>query len=287
MLIVREALAAIRRTPLLSALTALVIAISLAVIAFFILLSLRATQTLDEYRSRLPVEAYFDPSISSESAKDLSHDIIMSLGDVSTSKFISKEDALKEFTFSSGEDLVGVVGSNPLPAGVRMTFVKLSSIRAAEIIRVLHSSKGITDILFDGKTLLSLENRRKTLFTLTYLVGGFLLLVSVALAASLARLAMLARRETIRAMSLLGAKRQTIVIPYYIEAFTAGSIGGLISAASVILLHEFAIPKVAPELVISTYTSNEMILFIAGNVILGGLLGLVGSMFSTLRIRTV
>src|ERR1043165_5188052 len=211
MLIIREASAAIRRTPMLSMLTAIVIAISLALTGIFALLSVRASETLDEYRGKLPIEAYFEPQIPTETAEPIAGSIIHSIKGVASSKFISKEAALKEYSAYSGEDLQGMVGYNPLPAGIRMTFKDLTTSRAAEIIKELRSTGNIKDILFDGKTLRSLEDKNKTLVTVTYSLGIFLLLVSVLLAASLARLAMQSRREAIRAMTLLGARRSTIV----------------------------------------------------------------------------
>lgn len=286
MLILREAAAAMRRTPLLSSLTAFVIAISLAVIGVFALVSLRASQSLDDYRGKLQIEAYFDPQIASDAAEPMSKDIISKLSNVRSSHFISKEEALTEYTAASGEDVTRVVGYNPLPAGIRLTFSDLTSKRAAEIIAALHASSGIKDILFDGKTLRSLEERQKTLLTVTYSVAAFLLLVSIALAASLARLAMLARREAIRTMLLLGATRSSIVLPYAIEATTAGLIGGAIAVGVLAALHEFAIPRIAPDLLVISAAQNEIIAFAAATVALGGVLGLVGSMMTSLRIRT-
>ena len=55
MLILKEAIAAIRRTPMMTVLTALVIAVTLAVIGVFSLLVLRAPESLDEYRSKVPI----------------------------------------------------------------------------------------------------------------------------------------------------------------------------------------------------------------------------------------
>lgn len=286
MLILREAAAAIRRTPLLSALTAFVIAISLAVIGVFGLVWLRATQSLDEYRAKLEIEAFFTPHISSDSAQAMARDLLASLASVKTSHFISKEDALKEYTSASGEDVQKIVGYNPLPAGVRMTFNDLTTARSSQIISKLRESPNIAEVLFDGKTLRSLEQRQKTLLTLTYVVGSFLLLVSISLAASLAHLAMLARREAIRTMLLLGATRATIVLPYAIEATTAGIIGGAIAVGALAALHEVALPRIAPDLLVTSATTSDRLIIAAVLIGLGGLLGFIGSTMTSIRVRS-
>ena len=285
MLIIREALAAMRRTPMLSILTATVIAISLALVGIFALLSVRTSESLEDYRSKLPIEAYFDPTIHSESADAMYQQIVKSFQDITTKKFISKEDALHEYTSYSGEDLEKVVGYNPLPAGMRMTFLSLSTHRAAEIISALRNTEGIKEVIFDGKTLLSLEAKKKTLLTLTYSLGGFLLLVSIALAGSLARLAMESRRDTIKAMSMLGAARRTIILPYCLEGMASGIIGGLAAAGAVLSLHEFALPRIAPELSLGVISQEHIILLFAANIILGASLALIGCLLTTLRVR--
>ncbi|HET9135117.1 MAG TPA: permease-like cell division protein FtsX [Candidatus Kapabacteria bacterium] len=287
MLIIREAVAAIRRTPMLSMLTAIVIAISLALTGIVAMLSVRASETLDDYRAKLPIEAYFDAQLASDAAEPLAASIIKSLPDISTSKFISKEAALKEYSAYSGEDLQGMLGYNPLPAGIRMTFNHLTSSRATAIISMLKSSGHLKDILFDGNTLRSLEDKKKTLVTLTYSLGIFLLLVSVLLAASLARLAMQSRREAIRAMSLLGARRSTIVIPYYIEGTIAGFLGGMIAAGSIIALHLYGLPRIAPELILMKADSEDAVFLILASATIGSMIGLVGATITSLRIRTI
>lgn len=285
MLIIREALAAMRRTPMLSILTATVIAISLALIGIFALLSVRTSESLEDYRGKLPIEAYFDPAINSEAAGERYSQIVKSYSDITTKKFISKEDALREYMTYSGEDLQKVVGYNPLPAGMRMTFLSLSTHRATEIISALKKTDGIKEVIFDGNTLSLLEAKKKTLLTLTYALGGFLLLVSIALAGSLARLAMESRRDTIKAMSMLGAARRTIILPYCLEGMTSGVVGGLAAAGAVFSLHEFALPRITPELSLGTISQENILLLFAANIILGAALALVGCLLTALRVK--
>ncbi len=285
MLVLREAAAAIRRTPLLTFLTAVVIAISLALIGLFVLFTVRASETLDDYGSKLSIEAYFDPAVSSDSAALMSKPILSSLPSLATSTFVSKEEAVKEYAASSGEDIEKVVGYNPLPAGLRMTFKGLTIAKAEQIVHTLKSSAAIKDVLFDGKTLRSLEERKKTLITITYFLGSFLVLVSMLLSASLARLAMESRRDAIRAMSLLGARRSTIVMPYYIEGSVAGFLGGLAASGAIIALHNFALPRIAAELQLAHADSEDTMFLILCSAILGALLGMLGSFITSLRLK--
>ena len=75
------------------------------------------------------------------------------------------------------------------------------------------------------------------------------------------------------------------MLPYAFEATAAGIAGGALAVGALATLHQFAIPRIAPDLAITTATSQEIGIIIAAIVALGGVLGLVGSALSSLRLR--
>src|ERR1041385_910019 len=104
----------------MSAMTALVIAVSLALLGIFIMLAKRANDSLEEFRAHLIIEAFFDPTVSSEEALVSVNEHIKPIAQLTSLKFISKEDALHDYEKNSGEDVQGILGYNPLPASARM-----------------------------------------------------------------------------------------------------------------------------------------------------------------------
>lgn len=281
MLILREAGAAIRRTPLMSAMTALVIAVSLAIIGIFALLSLRANELLTEFKKKVTIEVYFEPSISSGDAESISNDFVKSLHSVTSYTYISKEDALKEYVERSGEDVERILGYNPFPAGFRMTFADLTSTKIKNISEQLSGVQGVKDIIVDRKTLAELEKRQITLETLTFALGGIFFAIALAIVAATIRLAIQSRREAIRTMKLLGASRRTIILPYFLEGGFAGFIGGLLGSGLLFLFHQYMLPGIAPELM--TTLGKEDLFMIFGVITSTGLvIGIMGSIFASL-----
>lgn len=282
MLILKEAIAAIRRTPMMTVLTALVIAVTLAVIGVFSLLVLRAQESLDEYRAKVPIEAYFDASISSIDAQN-SVSGLRSHPNIAEYRFVSKEEALEEYVNRSGEDVERIVGYNPFPAGVRMTLKDMTSANADEMKSTLTSVSGIKDIIFESKTLVGLEEKTETLLLLAYLFGGFLIITSLAIVISTARLAISARRETIRTMKLLGAGKATLTLPYIIESVFAGFIGGALAYGLVITFEEYGVSRIAPGLIADITKYGDPWMHIFAFVVLGKFIGFFGSVFVAWR----
>jgi cell division transport system permease protein len=282
-LVLKEASAALRRTPIMSVMTAIVIAVSLAICGIFAILTKRANDSLEEFREKLVIEAFFDPTVSSENAAQATNDKIKSISGISSFKPISKEDALIEYVKSSGEDVDGILGYNPLPASVRMTFGNLTSSKAKAISAELLAVQGMKDVLYDKKSLVALEKRSQTLYLLAIALGGALLLVSFTVVTSTIRLAIEARRDTIHAMQLLGAGRTMIILPYILEGGFAGIAGGLFAGGLILLFHFFVIPEIAPELSTNISETKHYFILFGSGAALGAAVGMIGSLVAVWR----
>jgi cell division transport system permease protein len=286
-LVIKEAAAALRRTPIMSVMTAIVIAVSLAICGMFAMLTKRANDSLEEFRANLVMEAFFDPSVPSIDAERITNDKIKSMGGIASLKIISKEDALTEYVKSSGEEVERILGYNPLPASVRMTFENLTSVKAKTLRMQLLGIKGINEVLYDEKSLVALEKRSQTLYLLALALGGALLLVSLTIVTSTIRLAIEARHDTIHAMQLLGAGRGTIIFPYIIEGGFAGIIGGLLAGSLILLFHFFVIPAIAPELTTNISELKHYVILFGAGAILGAVIGMIGSTAAVWRSSNV
>src|SRR5437016_5702228 len=119
--------------------TAIVIAVTLALTGILAMLAAKANDTLEDFRANLVTEAFFDPSLSSENAQNITNEKIKMIDAISSAVFISKEDALADYEKNSHEDVENILGYNPLPASVRMTFANLTSAKAEKIKKNLLS----------------------------------------------------------------------------------------------------------------------------------------------------
>ncbi len=282
-LVIKEALAALRRTPIMSVMTAIVIAVSLAICGIFAMLTKRANDSLEEFRAKLIIETFFNPSVTSDEALQVTNDIIKPIVGITSLKTISKEEALEEYVKTSGEDVEKILGYNPLPASVRMTFDNVTSIKAKAIRTQLLAVQSMKDVLYDEKSLIAFEKRSQTLYLLAVALGGALLLISLTIVISTIRLAIEARRDAIHAMQLLGAGRMTIILPYMIEGGFAGFIGGLLAGGLMLLFHFFVIPAIASDLSTNISGIKDYSILFGSGAILGLIIGVIGSFMAVWR----
>lgn len=269
MLILRETFMAIRRTPLMSAMTAFVIAVALAVIGVFGIIIIRANDVLTEFRSNQTIEAYFNTDLSSAEAQAIAERDIKPLSGITSYTFISREEALIDYEKHSGEDVTAALGYNPLPAGIRVKMDNLTSESARRTESRFTQTEGIEKVSIDHKTLEELENRQSGLMTLAIAIGGLLLLVALVVVAATVRLAMHARREAVRTMRLLGATRTTIVTPFILEGMFAGAMGAILGIALAHAIVTYGLPMLMPEMQM-TLTMRQEYIVLAGAIALTG-----------------
>lgn len=281
-LIFKEAAQAIRRTPIICIMTALTIAMATGIGGVIAFLSHKANVSLDETRARLEIEAFFDPSAGSETASKATEKALSGIKGVAYSKFVSKEDAMTEYQKLTGEDAATVLGFNPLPASIRIHLVETNSENARATINKLKRVPGIEEVHFDMHTLSELEAKSKGLDQLTLLIGGLLLLSAIAFVHSTTRLAIYARRETIRTMELLGASFATMRAPFVIEGAASGLLGGALGAAIFALVGGIIFHEVAPGLEIQSYSLPNSAVLMGGALLGGVLLGAGVSVLSAM-----
>ncbi|MEI8135120.1 MAG: permease-like cell division protein FtsX [bacterium] len=266
----------------MSVLTAVVIAVSLAICAIFVLIAQQLNSDLEDFRSKMIVEVFIDPALNTTDALQLIDNHIKPTQDITSLKTISKEDALAEYTKTSGEDVERLLGYNPLPASARLTIHELTSEKASRVRALFLKIAGVKEVLYDRATLRSLEKRSETLSLVAFSLGGGLILISLIIVISTIRMAIQSRRNTIKTMLLLGARRSTVVLPYILEGGFSGFVGGLFSASVIVVLFAFIESGIKGDLLI-TSSINEHYILLSANVVFGITIGMIGSLLASWR----
>jgi cell division transport system permease protein len=196
--------------------------------------------------------------------------------------YVSKEEAAKIFQQEFGEDIFKILNFNPLPASLKI-FLKdgYKTAKHAEIIvQQVKSLKGVDDVIYRKQLLEMLDERAMLFLWITLGVGVFITLSSVILVANTIRLAIYAKRKIIQTMKLIGATRAFIRLPFLLEGFLQGLIGGLIAAGIVFVLFNYLEQWLTVSLSQFVYVQPYYYSIIAG---VGCVLGLFGSMISVRR----
>jgi cell division transport system permease protein len=140
--------------------------------------------------------------------------------------------------------------------------------------------KGIDNVVY-RKTLLEIIDQRAAGFNKIMLILGSVIgLSALFLSANTVRLAIHARRKIIRTMELVGATHWFIRLPYLIEGFIQGVLGGGIAAGVLFAGLDAGARLVTPEY--ASYVTMPPV-FYAGVVAAGVVFGLTGSIISLAR----
>lgn len=199
---------------------------------------------------------------------DLSPDVSDSLavavkGQVEQMKFvkhvdyISKAKAAEIFSEDLGEDFVGFIGYNPLYPSLMVNFnVSLLPDNSTEVLdrfcAEVSRFEGVTGVAYQENVVSEL---REVFYKLSWFLIVFvalLLVITVVLIASLIRIAIYARRESIATMRMVGATSGFVSRPFLWRSVLYGALGGAIASVLTIITlwvfsNEFELPLIARE----------------------------------------
>lgn len=277
--IFKESFSGFRRVKISGIITIFTITISLLLLGIFLLVLENINDVVQNIRNRIEVEVFLKERLE-PSEKDAIRTKIRQIQGVTDIKFISKEEASKIFSQEFGEDINKVLDFNPLPESFKITLGDeyKNSENVRQITQELRDIQGIDDVIY-RKTLLELLDRRARLFSeISLVIGIVIALISIFLISNTIRLIIYSKRKIIETMELVGATGRFIKSPFIIEGLFHGFLAGVIASVVLYSVVHFVLPLVGEDLfskiVIRYY-------FYPGIILLGCLLSLIGSLFST------
>lgn len=279
--VLREGFSGFRRAKLSMVAAIVTVCISLLLLSFFTILFLNATTIIDSLRDRVEMEAFLAEHLTPEAANAVRAQVAAIEG-VQDVRFISKEEAAKIFLEEFGEDIYKVLDFNPLPASLKVNLK--DGYKTADGAAAVHDAvkriKGVEDVIYRKTLLEMLDRRAMTLLWIIFGAGVFIAVSSIFLVANTIRLAIYAKRKIIQTMKLIGATRGFIRVPFLIEGFFQGLIGGLAAMGILYAVFEYLERWVSVPL--SEFVNVDPAYY--GVIIgVGCLLGLLGSMISIRR----
>jgi cell division transport system permease protein len=164
--------------------------------------------------------------------------------------YVSKEAALDSLKRELGEDALGMLDSNPLPASLDISVnAAYSSPDSLEKIKQsLALNAALVDDVAYQKTQVDVLNRNfKTIALGLLVIAVVLLLVAATLINNTIRLSLYSSRFLIKSMQLVGATKNFIRGPFLKRGLWHGFIGGIIAMAMLIVVLYF-IDQHFPEL---------------------------------------
>lgn len=202
---------------------------------------------------------------------------------VSSSVFVSKAEAAREFKEEMGEDFEEVLGYNPLLPSIEL---KLNPVYAnndslAVIERSLLANELVQEVSYQ-KSLVHMvnENVRRISFILL-VAGALLMLISFTLIRNTIHLAVYSQRFLIKTMQLVGATSYFICRPFIRNSVWIGFFGSMF--ANLILLAGIYFLQREVGGVVNLMNKELMIMMVAFVTLCGILLSWLSSWLSVSR----
>ena len=277
--VVREGFSSIGRAKLPAAITVTTSFFALVLLALFSTVSLSFLDVIKELHSRVELEVFLSESMKEPQAMDALQQV-KSLKGVREALYVSKDEAAQTFTHDFGEDIVKILGSNPLPRSIRLKF-NPEYARPDSIERIVPQIQAIApgvDIRYNQLFLDQIEQNARLFTLVTGGIGILISLATIVLIGYTIQLAMYSRQEKIRTMRLVGATGWFIGAPYIIEGALQGLLSGLLAAGALWLIADQLLFRYEP--VLYGVVQPSALLVCPATVVLGLLLGIFGSALS-------
>jgi len=277
----REALLSFRRSTLMSIATILSITTILIIVGMFLLISINSSLFLKNLESQLEIAVYLEDNISKAELNNLKSNIT-SIDGIKEVKFVSKEEAYRRLSEDLGEqkDILSAIEVNPLPASFEIQVKDPKVIE--QIANRVAEFKKVEEVEYGRETAERLLNFTYIFRRAGMLVLAFLVFASILIISNIIKITVYARRNEIEIMSLAGATSWFIKWPFIIEGFLQGFISAIFSTIILYNFYFFAVNKVHQAIPFLPLVVDNIDLLPIGIaiVLLGSLVGILGSMFS-------
>jgi cell division transport system permease protein len=276
---IREAFSAFSRSPLLTLLSAMMVALALFVVGLFTVVAYNLHGALERIEERVEVVAYLRDDTRETEIREV-EEALLALPEVSSVRYLSKAEALRlaQEDIPEFEELFSGVEVNPLPASLEISLHP--GFRTPEAVARVADAAGespvIEAVLFGQDWVARIHLLRRVGAVGTFILGAAFAIVAALIIATAVRIAIFARRDEIQIMRLVGATNGFIRRPFLLEGFLTGIAGGILAIGLTYCVYLAGDRWVLPIEWIPSHWS-------ALGVMAGGLFGTVASAFAIRR----
>tara|TARA_B100001248_G_scaffold64083_1_gene44700 strand:- start:37 stop:909 length:873 start_codon:yes stop_codon:yes gene_type:complete len=236
------------------------------------------TKSILQYlRSKYKIEVFFKQNIDLKVAKEVS-DLILEIRGVRSSTVINKDDAVRIFKDQFGEDILGILGYNPLPVSAVVNLKRNSEevLDATPIVNKIKKMNGVEEVRYQGHLIKKIERTYARVMKIFPWIALVFISVAVLVIYNTVKLSILSRKDLINSLKLIGATRLFIQMPFIFEGLIDGIIATIVSVPLIIGTINGA------NYVINNFTSWNVELTIAPVLflwltLLSGIISVVGS----------
>ena len=194
------------------------------------------TRSILQYlRSKYKIEVFFKQNVGLKMAKKVS-DSILEIKGVRSSTVINKDDAVRIFKDQFGEDILGILGYNPLPISAVVNLKRNSEelLNATPIVNDIKRMEGVEEVRYQGHLIKKIERTYSRFMKVFPWVAMVFITVAVLVIYNTVKLSIYSRKELINSLKLIGATKLFIQMPFIFEGLIDGILATIISVPLII-----------------------------------------------------
>jgi len=195
------------------------------------------TKSILQYlRSKYKIEVFFKQDVEYKSAKSISASILKIKG-VRSSTVINKDDAVRIFKDQFGEDILSILGYNPLPISAVVNLKrKLDQLLdTSPIVNEIKSLDGVEEVRYQGHLIKKIERTYAKIMKYFPFMSMVFILVAVLVIYNTVKLSIFARKDLINSLNLIGATKLFIQMPFIFEGLIDGFMASLIASPLILV----------------------------------------------------
>ena len=273
--LLNESFKSIHRSLIPSLVSSFTIAISLIVLSlsYFIYINIQyyTYEIKDEYK----IEVFFNNDLKLSESLDVFNNILLIDG-IEEGSFIDKETAASIFKKEFDEDVINIIGSNPLPMGgsygVSDEYRHYSQLDF--IVKQIDRIPNVDEAMFPAQSVISFDKISRNVLGFSFMLGIFIMFIAVFFVSNTILLIVYSKKYEIKTLQLLGASKSFIKLPYIFEGIILGFVGGVVSLLILFWFNSIFTYLTNMYYYIPEFPFNHILIL---NFISGILLGLIGS----------
>lgn len=243
---------------------------------------IKANELKKILKESIELKVMFRESVSSSEASRW-HNVLAGRAYVKSAKLISKEEALENMKAEYGDDIIDVLGANPLPYSIEMNiyerFARTDSLNALKA--EIETDPKVREVVYQADLVENIDRNVKRVTIAMIVVVFLFLLIAIALINSTIRLTIYSRRFLVKSMQLVGATRSFIRRPFIWQSIVNGVLSGVL-AISILVALLYGIQETWPGL-ISVNDATSVSLLFASVLALGFIISAISSYFAINR----
>ena len=248
---------------------------ALLIIGMFVVIQQNSHQLIDYVRSKYKIEVFFEEQVTNEEAQIIIEQIKQFDG-IQSINIITKEDALRIYQEQFDENIIEILGYNPLPTSAIINLENRGNeeVDVEPLIAELEKISNIDDIVYEGTLIRRVEYFYTTTVRIISYIAIGLLIITIIIISNTVKLSVYAKQDLIENLKSIGATKKFIRTPFIIEGLVEGLIGAILAIGVIFILINSA----------KTYLSDFISFNIEFNIIgiawilaIGVIIGFIGS----------